>query len=326
MKKILRQYRYCSFELTCLVDGKGKSSADMLKKIIQSFKDKDRPPELFEIDRNEKRTGEESRRLVNVAARFGKEGKRVFGRIALIKNKAPQFLVGKDIVEEIKKPENSKFIEQTSYIIDFTSSEQPIMIFEFNSSGPRLSDITYFFRQHMQHFHIGRGIKHTEHLEIDTKGLDKRLKDVFSINVKVKAAEQTKYGKAEWFKSLIGIKEETGYKDIRLDLSFARPNPNSLKKNVNIIGVNFARKLIQWTNLDKNNFKALHDLKMEYQDDSGEIIELDFLKNKVTSCIEVNKLVKSEGEIRKAFEHEASQELNYYLTHGIVKNECKKHD
>ncbi|MBK7854567.1 MAG: hypothetical protein IPJ79_06325 [Bacteroidetes bacterium] len=83
------KYKYFEFNYADLaLEGYSKderSSAQLLKAIINTLNRPDYPKEKKTIDRFQNRTGTEKRLLVHISAPLEKEGRRVFGKIALIK-------------------------------------------------------------------------------------------------------------------------------------------------------------------------------------------------------------------------------------------------
>lgn len=305
------EFNYASFSLTPYTGTYG-SSSKLLKTIICKLSEPDFPKENKLIDRNKNQKNSTPRKLVMISNRIEDKGIRCYGRIALIKNKAPKlWSSGKEIVEEIDKPENKQFIEVTNYAIHFTESD-PIFMIEFNNEGPRLSDIDYYLRQIAKEYKIAKYINSSLHLKIEYDKLDKEMRNVFEVKVKVQSAFTNRY---EWLKALQGLSEDFCYKDIRLEFFFKRAKDKNGKYERNIKGTDFARSLISWLRKDNRNIDYLDDLKMSYQCDDDNIIDLDFLKNKVRTIIKIPN-VEGKSYDQKEFRFEVSKEFNVYLTTG----------
>lgn len=317
------EFHYASLKLDPY-SGSNSTSSQLLQDVIMKLNDKDLPDSLREIDRYKNRQGGAQRRLVHIAAPFEKGGSRCFGRIALIKDKAPLFLHGKDTVEEILKPLNKRFIELTNYVINFSTTGDPVIMVEFNSAGPRLSDIEFYLRQISKEYKIATAFKTSIHLEASIDDLGKRIDNVFNLTVKVANTFSTTSSQ-EWFNFFTGIRNDTAYKDVKLELFFGRAkNQATGRMEKNVGGLKFARRLLDWVNKDNTNLDNLDDLKMEYTaDDSEDVISLDFLKNKKTSSMHI----PSHGGVYKPSElkHFAGQEFNHYLTTGKT-NMVNNHD
>lgn len=290
-----------------------RNSSQLLRHLIQILID-EQHPEI--IDRHKNRKNAAPRQIFSVQNRLEKEGKRCFGKLVLIKNKAPMIWGGKDVIEQIERPENKEFIEVTNYCIHFGANES-IMMIEFNNEGPRLNDIEFYFRQLFKKFQLAKYIQSIMHLETSYEQLDKDIHNIFNIKVKVNSAFNNRF---DWFNLLTKMNAETGYKDIRLELFYKYDKNNNGKYQKNIRGIDFARNIIGWLRRDNKNIDYVDDLKMTYQvDEDSEPIQLDFLNNKITSCV---KIPLEKGEIYKpaVYRELVNKEFNYFLTNGKTTN------
>jgi hypothetical protein len=311
MNSVIIEFNYASIRLKPY-NGDNSTSAQLLKKIITILNSDDFPSDKRIIDRHENRKNAVNRKLVIISNRLQDKGQRCFGKIALIKNKAPMLWGGKDIIEEIKKVTNQQFIEVTNYVIDFNTTGDPVIMFEFNNEGPRLSDIEYYLRQVAKENSVAKSTETCIHLRVSYEQLDKELNNVFSVVVKVNAMNDRK---ANWLKTLRNLNEDSGYKDVRLELFFGRQKDKKGNYFRNIRGTDYARGIIEWLRKDKGNIEYLDDLKMTYQsNDSEDIIDLDFLKNKVISCLKIptNNNIYTPLDFRNI----VGQEFDYYLANG----------
>lgn len=317
MNTINFEFNYASIRLKPY-NGDESSSSQLLKKIIATLNSDEFPNSKKIIDRHENRKNAVNRKLVIISNRLEDKGQRCYGKIALIKNKAPMLWGGKDIIEEIKKVTNQQFIEVTNYVIDFNTTGDPVIMFEFNNEGPRLSDIEYYLRQIAKEYSIAKSTETCIHLKVSYEQLDKELNNVFSVVVKVNAVNNNK---ANWLKTLKTLNDDAGYKDVRLEMFFKRQKDDNGKYLRNIRGTDYARSIIEWLRKDKKNIEYLDDLKMSYQtNNEDEIIDLDFLKNKVISFINI-PTEPSNTYTFKTFREIVGNEFNSYLKTGTTKNQ-----
>lgn len=310
------EFHYADFKLEPYA-GSTRTSSQLLKDIIKKLGEPDFPAAKKEINRTENQTGAPKRRLVNISSPFEQQGKRCFGKLALIKNRAPMTLTGKDIIEEIENPQNKEFIEVTNYVINFNDNSNPVIMIEFNHSGPRLSDIEYYFRQIAREYKIAKAINNSLHLDTDYNKLDRELENVFNLTVKVNSTNLNYNNRLNWLASLMNLKEAPGYKDVRLELFFQRQKDirtGLFKKNVRALG--FARAILEWLKKSDNNIEYVDDLKMTYMvEGSDQEVNLDFLKNKKRSVINVELYNKTQHKASD-FKFAVGQEFNYYLSTG----------
>lgn len=304
-------FNYASFSLQPYADDSGTSST-LLKRIINKLNDENEPIVIARYPN--RKSGR--RELVMISNRVEDQGTRCFGKIALIKKKIPLIWSGKDFVKEIERGENTEFIEVTNYAIHFSVVGEPIIMYEFNNEGPRFTDIDFYLKHIASKFKLAKNIKYSLHLNTDFSKLDKEVKNVFGVTVKVKSAFTQNY---DWVDNLKDLQEDTGYKDIRLEFFYGRVRDQSGKYKRNIKGTDFARNLITWLQKDKKNLKYLGDLKMSYQSNNDEVIDLDFLKNQAESIIKVP--VINGIFVPREFKSLLAQEFEYYLKTGKTNNE-----
>lgn len=251
----LFEFNYSSFNLKPYLGNTG-SSSQLLKDIILKLRETDFPSDKRIIDRFEKRSNSPKRKLIIVSHRFDDSGRRCFGKIALIKNKAPLLLGEGNIIEEIEKGQSKEFIEITNYVINYNVDSDPVIMFEYNYEGPRLSDFEFYIRQIAKEFKIAKNIKYILHLNSAYEQLDNTLINVFGINVKINSLEANK---TNWLKSLQNIEDDTGFKDVRLEFFYKRVKDLNGVYYKNEKGLSFAKKLINWLKFDENNIEHLED-------------------------------------------------------------------
>lgn len=313
---IVQEYNYASLNLKAY-QGEMDHSSKLLKELISLLKEEEYKGKV--IDRFEKRNNTLKRELVIVSNKFGNDGRRCFGKIALIKNRNP-FLWQKatNLIEEIQKEENKKFIEISNYVIHFDNAGDPIIMFEFNHEGPRLSDFEYYLRQIARTARIAKQVNCVLHIKTDFEKLDKEITNVFGVTVKVDSGS-TNYV-TNWFKSLKEIREDSGYKDVRLEFFYKRVKNQQNEYEKNIRGLDFARNIISWLKRDRNNIEHLDDLKMSYQiNGTDEIIDMDFIKNKQVSII---KISTPDGTYSsQEYKELVGGEFNRYLQTGKTNQE-----
>lgn len=309
-------FNYASLKLEPYT-GTNSHSSKLLKDVLAKFNESDFPQNKKVIDRFINRQGNEKRVLVLIASPLSSGGMRSFGRIALLKDKAPQFLVAGEL-EEIEKPENKEFVEVTNFIINFNLTSDPVIMIEYNHAGPRLSDIEYYFRKIGKEYKIAKSITSIFHLKLEYNQLSSKLQNIYEIIVKVEKADVSRIGNIEWLKAFKSLDDETGFTDARIQVCYQKKkNPSKVGEYIkNIKGLSFARNILDWLQKSENNIEKIEDLKMKYQlDGQDEIIELDFIKNKRTSIVSVALSTKTQYKLSD-FKHVAGQEFNSYLETG----------
>jgi hypothetical protein len=307
------EFNYASIVLIPYAGNKS-SSNNLLKQLINKLNDTDFPNDSRILDRHKNHKNSAARNLVMISNHFTEKGTRCIGRIALIKNKNPIVWKGKDVIEEIKKEANQKFIDITNYIIHFSSiKDEAIIMHEFNSEGPRLSDIEYFLRQIATKFQIAKSVYLTLHLDTQFDDLAKNMTNIFGVTVKVKSSYSNQH---LWLTSLKQLNDDSGFRDVRLEFYYKREKEPNGKYKKNVKGLDMSRNLLGWLKKDSRNIDYVEDLKMTYQaSDDEKILDFDLLKNKTTSIIDIPL---TEGKIYKSDDYKTLviKEFNYYLNTG----------
>ncbi len=311
------EFNYASLVLTPYVGNSG-DSGQLLKSALFKVHSKDYPKDKLVIDRYKSRAGNTKRELVLTSHRIlDRRCIRIFGRIALIKNKSPLLISNTNIIEAIEREENKKFVEVSSFMIHFSDTVDPVIMFEYNNEGPRLSDFVYYIRQILKENRIAKSIESSLHLKEDFNALDKQISNVFGIVVKVDASS---INKLNWLKSLNNISSDTGFQDVRLEMFYKRTRNTQGVYEKNVRALDFARNILGWLRADKSNIEEVDDLKMTYQiEGSEEIVDLDFLKNKVVSYLEVPKF-DGKSVRMSDFKSIVGQEFNLYLNERKTTN------
>lgn len=307
------EFHYATISMEPYANRHGDSGQLLKEILIQERKD-DLAEDLTIIDRYKDRKGETKRELLIVSNRWSGKGTRCYGRIALIKQKPLYVLSGRNLVEELLKDKNKRFIEVSHFVFHFPSTGEPIVMFEFNNEGPRLSDLEFFIRQISTHYKIGKKIQFALHLDIDYSDLDKKITNVFNISVRVPSYA---IRVNEWLPVLRDISDASGYKDVRLEFFYRRAKDDKNKYKKNIKALTLARNLIHWISKDTSHINDIDDLKMSYiTQESDEILTLDFLKNRTESLL---KIPTFDGAIkREDFDSIVGTEFDHYLNTGYT--------
>jgi hypothetical protein len=282
-------FHYCTITL----DGYSSeelSQKKMLRAVFQEWRSIKAKSENFIFDRHKGwKAGTPKRRLLITSDRLSKKGKRCYGKIALINEKAPQFWSKTDnIVEEIEKEKNREFIQSSNFVIDFESGDYPICMFEYNHIGPRIPDFIWYLRQLIKlPVKVASGIKHALHTNTDIIGLEKSIRNVFRLDVQIQHSNLAalKDNDFKIISALKSISSESPFQDVQLNLNFGMvKNKNTSEYKRNIRALDLVRPMLHWFNQDEKNIDKLDSFKVRYQvDNDTEVYLLEFIDNKTTS-------------------------------------------
>ncbi len=150
------------------------NSSNLLKNLFNLFIEDRKNDIVHVIDRKEGESNDDKRNLLIFSLSYTEKGQRIKGKIALLRDKLPVFLNKRSDIDEIENLNDRKLAEITHFCIDF-STKEPIVMYEFNSNGPRISDFEYYIRQ------LGKkkGIIKYSKADLRVKGeIEKILEDI----------------------------------------------------------------------------------------------------------------------------------------------------
>ena len=309
-------FHYSDLELTPYAHNSNVTSNQIIKNIIQKLQEEAQAGRHFIEDRNKGRTASEKRLLVVLGVTFEARGERVYAKIALIKNKAPYLLSKKFDIDEVENISNKDFVEITNFIIDLRSTK-PVMMVEFNSDGPRISDIEFYFRHIGKNFKIAKFCQTKIHVKGEIEEIISRLQNVFHIDLKVRVDKAIYYKDIDstYFSAITDLKNSYPYKDIKIEMGFGFQKNSSGQYKINMGGISFARKVFDFLSKKTENIDYVEDLKMQIDKGSG--VELfDFIKNKEVSELEIEEVSKDRPNNRD-LKYKAGIELNAYINHRM---------
>jgi hypothetical protein len=138
------------------------------------------------IDKHEKRDSSDSRELfMNTAVIMGKE-RRIRCSLALLRAGRIPLLKPLDKFKLVPIDKIGTIAEETRFYIDI-SQDTAIVCLEFNSFGPRISDIEYYFRSVAKdNLKIARSLTVEVHMDTNLNDALNSFKNVLNLDVKIK--------------------------------------------------------------------------------------------------------------------------------------------
>jgi hypothetical protein len=312
-------FHYCSCRITPYKDNDGKSSSRLLKDILKKLAELPGNERL--IDSLKGQAGPSRRELVHVSARFYGPN-RCHARLAKVKDKAPfAWDSNTGAEEQLENPKNRRYIDMTNYLIDFTPEDEPVMMVEFNNEGPRILDIEFFLRKVATKYLLAKYIKFKLHTKFDIKGLSSKVSHVFDLKVKVNAAQLIHLNGLSKLDALKDLRDEAAFQDVRLEFSFGYQKEGTEYRR-NTRALDFFRSILGFLDKKPDNLDHFKALKAKYMDeDHSEPIEMDFIKNKITSILNVPSQEETKYLDLKELRHKMDQEIFIYLETGEVNDE-----
>jgi len=311
------EFHYCDIKLDPYKGYENSTSLDLIKAIFNNLQADARTSKHHVIDRRAGQEGADKRRLVVIGV-VNKPYRR-YGKLALIKNKAPYFMSEEFDLDAIENETNKDYVEVTNFYVD-TSGKKPIMMVEFNSDGPRISDVEYYLRHIGKTYNLSKYCTISLHVKGEIEEIARNLKNVFRIDLKVRAEKSIYYKDIDdaYYSSIESLKKSYPYQDIRLDVGFGY-NKKIASDNYepNISGLRLGRKLMDFLKKDTENIEHIEGLKMKV--DMGDGPELiDFIKNKENSLLTID-LVSKDRPNQKDLRQKASAAFDEYIENTKTK-------
>ncbi len=315
-KKTNVKFNLFDFEFTPY-EGKNKSSKSILVDCIQKINDeKTINQKAIVIDRHENRVNELPRSLFISSAAFNIKEKKYKCRIALIREGKIPTLVNKDnyTITSFEKLGDHAIAEVTNFYID-VNGNLPVVCCEFNSNGPRINDIEYYFRKISSHkmLRISKSCKAKIHMKTPVDDVLTSLSDVLKFEIKAKPSRLnylTREVKGAFIGNMNSLANTVEPKSIKVDAFFRDRGKTGGKKNIKAIS--FAKKVLTAVQKDSKIAEDIEDFTLEFERKDGTEDIFQLLKGKVE--IETECSFKSSGNLdTKELYEKVSHEFNNYL-------------
>jgi hypothetical protein len=269
------------------------------------------------LDRNENREKTLSRNMFVSSAAYIFKEKKYKCRIALIREgKVPKILNRENYsITELDKIDKRDIVEVTSFYID-VSSDIPVVCCEFNSNGPRISDIEFYFRQISSHrmLKISKSCKAKLHMKTSVEDVLESLRDVLKFEIKAKPSRLnflTKEVDAPFIGNMNALANSVNPKSIRVD-AFFRERGKHNKGVRNQSAISFVKKVLNAVKDDNKIAEEIDDFTLEYERKDGSEDFFSLIRGKVE--FDVSCILKDNGSIdTKYLFNEISVQFNEYI-------------
>lgn len=258
------------------------SSSKILNECIKKINDeKTQKQKAIVINRFEGRKDESQRNLFVSSCVFFPKEKRHKCQIALIREDKIPTLFNKSTysLTPFDQLGAHAIAETTNFYIDM-SGYVPVVCCEFNSFGPRISDIEYYFRQisSLNMLKISRGCRASIHMKLPIGDVLNSITDVLKFEIKSRPNRLSYLYQGindPFILNINALANTINPKQIKIDAFFReRGKGTSSKKNTQALG--FVKKLL---NAVKNNDAIVDDiddfyLEFERNDGSEDVFNL----------------------------------------------------
>jgi hypothetical protein len=310
------KFNLFDFEFTPY-EGKIKSSKSILVECINKINnEKTNNQKAIVIDRHENRVNELPRSLFISSAAYNIKERKYKCRIALIREGKIPTLVNKEnyTITSFDKLGKHAIAEVTNFYID-VDGKLPVVCCEFNSNGPRINDIEYYFRQisSFKMLRISKSCKASIHMKMPVDDVLSSLSDVLKFEIKVKPNRLnylTREVKGAFIGNMNSLANTVEPKSIKIDAFFRDRGKSSNEKNTKAIS--FVKNILTAVQKDSKIAEDIDDFTLEFEKKDGTEDVFQLLKGKVE--IEADCSFKSAGNLdTKELYEKVSEEFNNYL-------------
>lgn len=274
-----------------------ENNSTILKQVITYITNERKNGKGHLIDRNKNRINESPREIFMTSSVIMYKESRIRCSIALLRAGRLPKLKPNDKFKLVPIDTIGSIAEETHFYIDF-KKDFAVICLEFNSHGPRISDIEYYLRNVA--YETLKLSKATEvELYMDNT-IDKTLKDlknVLNIDIKIQPTKLSQLDTeivGKYFTGMNSIGNKLKPKFLKLEALFQTPgrvvesseiNKEANSMIVDLIGRFKARPL---------NIDCFENFVVKYENKEGEEEKFNLLKGKkeITKHVDLNKITK----------------------------------
>lgn len=269
-----------------------KSNEILMKAITFLQKEKMENKKVYLIDRYQNRKDGPRRELFMYYSVIVPRTKRIKCALALIDNRKKPMIKPKGTFDLVPFDTASGSIaEITHFFIDLNVSPA-VMCVEFNNSGPRLSDIEYYFRN-ITHDKLSLS-KATSTSTFMEKGVDELLENIqnvvnFEFKLKPDNITHLDNDIKGYITGVSNLGNKFKPKYIRVEAMFQTPGNKIKSQLVNNEATSFVRNIVKKIKSRPFNIEQFEDFELKYVNKDGEDAMFNLIKGKKEIIIETKR-------------------------------------
>lgn len=263
---------YFELELEPYKANEGVFSSTILRELLSSVQEQLKTKKAIYIDKFASREGNNKRVMCIYSLKPMPKEQIICGKMALFRDKVPA-LMSEDLnVSDISLLDKS-LIEITHFYVDY-KGKKPIISFEYNYHGCRISDFEYYVRQLAKEWQRAKKCQAKVFISGEIKTILDTLKNIVSIDLKVKQEKARVLRDADrnFYSAYDSVNNNFPAEDVRIIANFSR-------KRKNIKALELGRNLMNHFIKKPEDLQQLELFKLEYESDTG-IHPYDFIKEK----------------------------------------------
>jgi hypothetical protein len=289
------KFNFCQINLATY-GGDKTTSSNTIRSIFNLLQKNKVDGSVRFFDRNE--TNENEPRFIGVLSSIYLPKHRIIrGKMAMLRSKNPVLVDHKYNIEKIKELENKKFAEISHFSIDY-SKDIPVLLFEKNTTSPRLSDFEYFLRHIGKESLLAKFCKIKPYVESISDSLIDNITGIEFIDLKINKQKKDVLQDVapSYYSSANYINNEIPFKNLRITTTYEKDRHQ--KKAVNL-AKNFFNKILN----DSHEAEKYELLQISYEvNNSGLFNKFDLLKDKKEITIENKASIHGVPKSKALFE------------------------
>lgn len=253
------------------------------------------------IDKNENNQG--SRRpLFVTSTTFMLKEKRIRGTLALLRSGKIPMLKPADKFELIPIDKSKgEIAEVTHFFIDYGHAF-PVLCLEFNSEGPRMSDLEFYFRVVARDkLRLAKGTELELYMDVPIDKALSEFKNVLNFELKVQPSKLPQLDTqltGQYLTALSTLDQRVNPKFIKIEALFQTPGGRVKSSQLNTGANKMFKSFLEAFKARKQNIDVFDNFVVKYQDEQGRE--------------EIFSLLKGKKELEKLIDLETIKERTMY--------------
>jgi hypothetical protein len=293
----------------------------ILKSCIQRINDEQtQKQKAIVVDRHEGRQDVEPRNLFVSSAAYLAREKKYKCRIALIRDNKIPTLVNKTnyALTPLDELGDNAIAETTNFYIDMNGNV-PIVCCEFNSSGPRVSDIEFYFRYISSHkmLYISKACKASIHMKLPVNEVLDSISDVLKFKIKAKPNRLNYLFQQvgdPFISNMNALANTVKPSSLKIDAFFRERGNSSTTKNVGAVAL--VKRILNAVKNDNEVIEDFDDFYLEFEREDGSDAVFNLVRGKQEKIIKCSYRTPGNVNTKELFD-KANEAFDEYLNSRI---------
>lgn len=278
------KFHFYKLKFTPYSHSKNETSHTILHQVVTFLSQEQQAGRGILIDKHEDRGKESARPLFVTNSVFMFKEKRIRFSIALLRTgRIPMLKPADKFLLVPLDTSKGEIAEQTHFFIDY-NTDSIVLCVEFNSNGPRLSDIEYYFRVVARDkLNLARATEIDLYMDTSIDKTLADLKNVLNIDVKVQPQKLSQLDPVivgQYFTGISNLGQNVKPKFVKIEVMFQTPGKQYISSQLNKEGNSMFTKILNAFKAKPTNMDAFEHFVVRYEDKDGKEEVFNLLKGK----------------------------------------------